>query len=110
VWYNRRTKQPTTLTHTMKRSQVLNVSRALCNILEEAQRLTNKLTLMQAELDISELETEELSDSLEDVLCELANVEVTMDEMEVYFVTNLQQRLIDVLVTEEETDDGVYRD
>jgi hypothetical protein len=94
----------------MKRSQVLNVSRALCNILEEAQRLTNKLTLMQAELDISELETEELSDSLEDVLCELANVEVTMDEMEVYFVTNLQQRLIDVLVTEEETDDGVYRD
>ena len=110
MWYNIRTKQPTTLTPTMKRSQVLNVSRALCYLLEETQRLTNKLTLMQAELDISELETEELSDSLEDVLNDLANVEVTLDEMEVDFVTNLQQRLIDVLVTEEETDDGVYRD
>jgi chromosome segregation ATPase len=94
----------------MKKSEVRNVSRMLNDLLENIMRLSNKLTLMQAELDMSELEDEFLSENLGDFLDELAGLEVSLDELEVDFVQNLQDPLISALANEEESDDGVYRD
>lgn len=94
----------------MKKSEVRNVSRMLNDLLENIMRLSNKLTLMQAELDMSELEDEFLSENLGDFLDELAGLEVSLDELEVDFVQNLQDPLISALVNEEESEDGVYRD
>jgi len=94
----------------MKKSEVRNVSRMLNDLLENIMRLSNKLTLMQAELDMSELEDEFLSESLGDFLDELAGLEVSLDELEVDFVQNLQDPLISALVNQDESEDGVYRD
>jgi chromosome segregation ATPase len=94
----------------MKKSEVRNVSRMLNDLLENIMRLSNKLTLMQAELDMSELEDEFLSENLGDFLDELAGLEVSLDELEVDFVQNLQDPLISALVNQDESEDGVYRD
>jgi predicted nuclease with TOPRIM domain len=94
----------------MKKSEVTNVSRMLNDLLENIMRLSNKLTLMQAELDMRELEDELLSENLSDFLDELAGLEVSLDELDVDFIQNLQHHLISALVDEDESDDGVYRD
>jgi hypothetical protein len=104
LWYNTR----------MNKTEITNVSRILCDLMDGAVRLTNKLTLMQAEIDLSassdDLELEELSENLEDLLNDLANVEVTLEETEETYVRDIQPRLLAIFGNQKEEDDGVYRD